>query len=75
MANLNGMKFKYIVIKKNDYFNADTVARTNLQCALDSINQDRKRKGKKENSYLVINTDEVYADEVIEIMKRHGHWG
>lgn len=75
MANLNGMKFKYVVIKKSDYFNADSVARTNLECALDSINQDRKQKGKKENSYLVINTYEPYADEVIEIMKRHGHWG
>lgn len=25
--------------------------------------------------YLVINQDEPYADEVIEIMKRHDHWG
>ena len=75
MANLNGMKFKYVVVKKSDYFNADAIARTNLEFALESINQDRKRKGKKENTYLVINTDEPYADEVIEIMKRYGHWG
>ncbi|HWR19069.1 MAG TPA: hypothetical protein VN608_05555 [Clostridia bacterium] len=25
--------------------------------------------------YIVINTDEPYASEVIEIMKKHGHWG
>ena len=75
MANLNGMKFKYVVIKKSDIFNTDSVTRTQLECALDSINQDRQQKGKKENTYLVINTDEPYADEIIQIMKRHGHWG
>jgi len=26
-------------------------------------------------TYLVINTDEPYADEIIEIMKRYVHWG
>ncbi|MFD2442917.1 hypothetical protein ACFSO7_02855 [Bacillus sp. CGMCC 1.16607] len=74
MANTQGMKMKYIVIKNSDVFDADSVARTNLECALDSINKQRKNKGKKENNYLVINVDEPYADEVIEIMKRHGHW-
>jgi hypothetical protein len=34
--------------------------------------RDKKNTNK---TYLVINTDEPYADEVIEIMKRHGHWG
>jgi hypothetical protein len=29
---------------------------------------------KKENTYLVINTDEPYADEIIEILKKNGHW-
>lgn len=32
-------------------------------------------ESKKPHTYLVINRDEPYADEVIEIMKRHGHWG
>jgi len=27
------------------------------------------------NEYLVINTDEPYAPEIIEILKRNGHWG
>lgn len=27
------------------------------------------------NTYIVINTDEPYANEIIEIMKKHGHWG
>ena len=26
------------------------------------------------NEYMVINTDEPYIDEVIAIMKKHGHW-
>ena len=26
------------------------------------------------NEYIVINTDEPYIDEVIAIMKKHGHW-
>lgn len=40
------------------------------------IEEGRIADGKKPfNNYLVINLDEPYADEVIEIMKRHGHWG
>lgn len=29
----------------------------------------------KAKEYLVINTDEPYAEEVIDILKRNGHWG
>ncbi len=29
----------------------------------------------KDHEYLVINTDEPYIDEVIEVLKKHGHWG
>lgn len=25
--------------------------------------------------YIVINTDEPYIDEIIDVLKRHGHWG
>jgi len=32
-------------------------------------------KKTNEREYLVINTDEPYADEIIEILKRNGHWG
>lgn len=47
MANLAGMKMKYTVIKNSDIFNADAVANSNLECALESINANRKRKSKK----------------------------
>lgn len=30
---------------------------------------------KGNNTYLAINTDEPYAEQIIEIMKQHGHWG
>ncbi|MGG3452151.1 hypothetical protein [Domibacillus aminovorans] len=39
------------------------------------VEDGRVRDGKKPyNSYIVINVDEPYANEVIEIMERHGHW-
>lgn len=36
----------------------------------------RERAGKDvAPEYLVINTDEPYAPEIIEILKRNDHWG
>jgi len=43
---------------------------------LDTIEQGRVKDGKHPfNNYVVINLDEPYIDEIVEIMKRHGHWG
>ena len=28
-----------------------------------------------DNEYIVINTDEPYINEIIEILKKNGHWG
>ena len=77
MANLEDMQMKYTVIKNDDL---DTYLDSNEQNSFyylveDRIEWTKKKEGKKENTYLVINTDEPYADEIIEIMKRHGHWG
>ncbi|MCM3180205.1 hypothetical protein [Cytobacillus horneckiae] len=42
----------------------------------DWIEDGRIKEGKKSNnSYVVINLDEPYINEIIEIMKRNGHWG
>lgn len=42
---------------------------------LDTIEQGRVKDGKHPfNNYVVINLDEPYIDEIVEIMKRHGHW-
>lgn len=76
MANLEGMKQKFIVIKNEDIEKyLTTLAKEDLDDILFEIYHGRKRDGKKNNTYLVINTDEPYADEIIEILKRNGHWG
>ncbi|MED1904967.1 hypothetical protein [Cytobacillus firmus] len=76
MANLEGMKMKFTVLKNDDINRyLDEKAKIELSASTAAIQQLRAIEGKKVNTYLVINTDEPYADEVIEIMKRHGHWG
>ncbi|AKQ08630.1 hypothetical protein [Bacillus phage vB_BceS-M2] len=43
---------------------------------LGTIQKGRAISGKEVNNfYLVINTDEPYANEVIDIMKKNNHWG
>lgn len=79
MANLEGMQNKFIVIKRTDVSEfLHPVLEQRLGGALKAIDEVRTVRGLKPASaktYLVINTDEPYADEVIEILKRHGHWG
>lgn len=68
-----GIGNKFTVIKNSDIYRADARVTAHLEIALNLIDEDREKRGKKRNTYLVINTDEPYADEVIEIMKQHGH--
>jgi hypothetical protein len=76
MANLEGMKMKYVVLKVDDINRyLDEKAKIEISAADATIGTLRMYEGKNLNSYLVINTDEPYVNEVIEIMKRHGHWG
>jgi len=78
MANLEGIKTKYVVIKIEDFckYVKSPFKAAMLKNDLEDIAKGREADGKKPmNIYLVINTDESYADEVIEIMKRNGHWG
>jgi hypothetical protein len=68
---------KHVVIKIEDlkYINSPFKIAM-LGNDLDDITKGREAEGKNPvNEYLVINTDEPYAQEVIEIMKRNGHWG
>jgi hypothetical protein len=54
---------------KNDLWDA-------VNAALMFVEEGREKEGKKPyNNYIVINVDEPYVDEIIEVMKRHGHWG
>ncbi|MEI2356108.1 hypothetical protein [Mesobacillus zeae] len=77
MANLDGFNRKFIVLKMSEYDLLSTpTERNHLASVGRKIAKRREDEGKKPvNEYLVINTDESYADEVIDILKRHGHWG
>ena len=77
MKNLKcGGLNKYIVVKREDVDSSlNRVQKDILTRMLKQITSSRRRKNKTDNEYLVINTDEPYAPEIIEIMKRNGHWG
>lgn len=78
MTDLKGGNFdKFIVIKRSDvYKGLGNVGRNRFMEMCETI-EKRRRIGndKPPYRYLVINTDEPYADEVIEILKKNGHWG
>ena len=77
MVNLEGANFnKYVVLKSDDIDRYVTEeGQIDLIAITDAINILRHKEGKKINKYLVINTDEPYANQVIDLMKTHGHWG
>ena len=73
-----GGTHKFIVIKTEDLFKyvPSIFKLAMLDNDLVDIAEGRAKDGKKpDNEYLVINLDEPYASEVIDVMKRHGHWG
>lgn len=73
-----GKKLKYVVIKLDDLtkYVPVIVKIKLLETMLDDIKEGRKADGKAPvNEYIVVNTDEPYAGEVIEILKRHRAWG
>ena len=77
MANLEGFKHKFIVLKHDEYDRVTTPTERNHVVAIgEKIGKLRIEEGKTPYpKYLVINTEESYADEVIEILKRHDQWG
>lgn len=68
---------KFTVIKNEDIEKyVPGTEKEMIQSACDHISIGRMNDGRKvANTYLVINTDEPYAAEVVEILKRNGHWG
>ncbi|MEK4449910.1 hypothetical protein NYE78_06475 [Paenibacillus sp. FSL L8-0506] len=69
------MEYKFAVAKIEDIDNllpADQVQK--FYGLLNMINAARAQQGKTYNSYIVINLDESYAGDVVEIMKANGHW-
>lgn len=78
---LEGRERRYTIINEHDlnkYVNEDDRDDLNreLSYVQRKIEEAREEEGKVPyNSYIIINTDEPYVDEIIEVMKRHGHWG
>lgn len=67
---------KYIVLKRSDVKELDSLAHQWFRLILKTLHLNRIKRGDtNDNVYLVINRDEKYAPEIIEILKRHGHWG
>ena len=77
MAHTEEMKHKFTVLKNEDIEKyVPKFIASGLEDVVIEIEEGRKKDGKSlDNTYIVINTDEPYANEVIEILKRHGHWG
>ncbi|CAH1054087.1 hypothetical protein [Paenibacillus pseudetheri] len=76
MENLEGMAFKFSIFKNDDVEQLTHEEKVALGHIAESIEDNRRAEGKNpRNTYLVINTDESYVDEVIAILKRNGHWG
>ncbi|WP_406590316.1 hypothetical protein [Bacillus atrophaeus] len=66
---------KFIVLKAEDIENHLNEEERVLLHGLILRSVVRKAaKGIPPSSYCVINLDEPYAPEVVEIMKKHGHW-
>lgn len=75
MKALTDMKLTHTVIKNEDVLDLPKGEEWMklINNITDVINVNRMPR--LPNTYIVINTDEPYADEIIEILKRHGHWG
>lgn len=66
---------KFIVIKNEDIDKYSTYTDLNdMDRILRNVRIGRLKEDKKANTYLVINTDESYAPEIVEILKTNGHW-
>lgn len=80
MANTNGMKTKFIVLKTSDvnrFLSSEEMFEFNKLLTKIGERKERSqgRTAHRPNTYLVVNTDEPYADKVIDILKANGHWG
>lgn len=77
---LEGRERRYTVINEKDIAKyGDKRSVEKMEAAIDNVlidvQEGRIKDGKKPfNSYIIINLDEPYIDEVIEIMKKYGHF-
>lgn len=74
---VNGIQFedKYIVLKLDDIDDSLSGEQVkNLLDILKTISEFRESQCKKQNKYFVINSDEGYVYEVVDILVRNGHY-
>lgn len=76
MLVIQGKFDKFTVIKNEDIEkHCSAEQKEQLGKILRSICIERIIEGKRtDNTYIVVNTDEPYAEEIVEIMKRNNHW-
>lgn len=75
---LKGGDFNKFTVFKNEDIEKyiSKLSKDFLENAKVLIEAGRLKDGKNiGNTYLVINTDEPYAPEIIEILKKNKHWG
>ena len=67
-----GLRDTHIVIKRSDIkkYLKDEIDIKNLCLTIDKLNLAKMDAGAKSNSYIVVNLDEPYADELVALMKQ-----
>lgn len=75
---MNKVERKFIVYKIADvqkHLSMEQRAQLGvISATIDSHRIDAGQQPASNNTYIVINTDEPYAPEVVEILKLYGHW-
>lgn len=77
MPQISGMEMRFTVIKNEDVEkHLNDRDKSELSRILWKIEQGRYEEGKEAaNKYVVVNVDEPYVSEIINIMKANRHWG
>ncbi|MNM68469.1 hypothetical protein D3C81_800300 [compost metagenome] len=68
------MRYTHVVVKVEDIDKLPEEQMQKMYGLLNLVNAEREKQGKPINQYAIVNLDEPYAGEVVEIMKRNGHW-
>ena len=70
------MKITHTVFKNSDIVAACSPARIKtIELIASDVGNYRFNTGRVPNpNYIVINMDEPYIDEIIAVLKQHGHW-
>ncbi|MBB6672994.1 hypothetical protein [Cohnella nanjingensis] len=69
------LRDSHVVIKRDDLSHLTKLERGALALVMESVARYRIESGKRPNHrYLVINTDEPYAEDIVDILRANGHW-